>query len=269
MGGTGAEDEKTQAVARELLNQHEAGLPYRTLTGELAPADLEEAYRVQQAFVAHLLDLRGVGITGYKIALTSQAMQEFCGVDHPLFGALLDDRVIQSPAEISRAAFQRLGVEFELALRLGRSVPPSETLYDATSIAPFVDAVIPAFELIDDRNAIYENFDALSLAADNAWGAAVVLGEPVTDWQGLNLEATPTVLETDGEIEHAMTGAALGNPLNALAWAANTLGQHFRPLSAGMIVMTGSTMKTRFPEAGSSFRYEIDGVGAVAMTIVP
>jgi len=269
MTGTVGNIGKERAVARHLLAEHAAGMPYRSLSGELALADMAEAYRAQEAFIEERCLASGAGICGYKIALTSKAMQDFVGVGHPLLGAIFDDTIHRAPAEISLSAFQRVGIEFELALRLGQDVPQSSEPYDAGTVAPFVDAVIPAFELIEDRNAVYENFDALTLVADNAWSAGVVLGEPVADWRGLDLAATPARLEANGEVETATTGAALGNPLDALAWAANELGAQGRPLPAGMIVMTGSTMKTRFPAAGETFHYRIEGVGAVRLSILP
>lgn len=277
MSGNGGKMDKEQAVARHFLEEHAAGAPYRTLEGALALNDIEEAYRAQQVFVDLSLKARGAAIAGYKIALTSAAMQAFVGVDHPLLGAILDDTIRTAPgqtapgqtalAEISLSKFQRVGIEFELALRLGRPVPSGS--YDAETIAPFVDAVIPAFELIEDRNAIYENFDVKSLVADNAWSGGVVLGEPVTDWRGFDLTSTPTRLESGGEVEAATTGAALGNPLTALAWAANELSAQGRPLDAGMIVMTGSTLKTRFPGPGEHFLYEVEGIGSVQMSTIP
>lgn len=259
--------EKERAVARHLLEQHAGRKPYVVLSGKLGLSGIAEAYRAQEAFISMQQERTGSGIAGYKIALTSAAMQAFVGVDHPLLGAIFDDTVLQSPAEVSLDGFQHVGIEFELALRLGKPVPPGS--YDADSIAPFVDAVIPAFELIEDRNAVYEDFDVRTLVADNAWSGGVVLGTPETDWRDLDLSATPTRLEFGGEIEKAVTGAALGNPLIALAWAANLLSAQNRSLEAGMIVMTGSTLKTRFPVAGDSFLYDVEGVGAVQMSVVP
>ncbi|MEO9902371.1 MULTISPECIES: fumarylacetoacetate hydrolase family protein [Alphaproteobacteria] len=267
MAEAGRNLEKERAVARHLLEEHAGRLRYETLSGELALSDIAEAYRAQEAFVSMYQERSGASIAGYKIALTSAAMQAFVGVDHPLLGAIFDQTVVPSPAEISLAEFQHVGIEFELALRLGRTVPAGT--YDADSIAPFVDAVFPAFELIEDRNAVYENFDAKTLVADNAWSGGVVLGAPIMDWRGFDLTATPTRLDANGEIESAVTGAALGNPLTALAWAANELSTQGRALEAGMIVMTGSTLKTRFPGLGEQFLYEVEGIGSVQMSTVP
>jgi 2-keto-4-pentenoate hydratase len=34
-----------------------------------------------------------------------------------------------------------------------------------------------------------------------------------------------------------------------------------------MIVMTGSTLATRFPKAGEQYRYEIEGLGSVSTAL--
>jgi hypothetical protein len=83
---TGGTIEKERTIARHLLAEHASRTPYHTLTGELALADMAEAYRAQEAFIAQRREASGAGIAGYKIALTSKAMQDFVGVGHPLLG---------------------------------------------------------------------------------------------------------------------------------------------------------------------------------------
>lgn len=262
-------DDKTTRIAKHLLAEHRDGKPYRTLQGPLAPADLDEAYAAQRAFIRLAQEAGRGPLAGYKVALTSAAMQAFCGVDHPLVGGIFAGTVKSSPATISLADYQRVGVEFELALKLGRAMPADDRPYDAATAAAHVEAIVPAFELVEDRNAIYENFDARSLVADNAWCAGIVLGRPLADWRRLDLAGVPVTLLYNGEEERSATGATLGNPLNALAFAANLLAGQGRPLEAGMIVMTGSTLKTRFPVAGDDFRYTVDGVGEVVLSVRP
>ena len=65
-------------------------------------------------------------IVGYKIALTSKAMQQMCGVDQPLAGAIFSSVVQQSPAQISLADFQHVGVEFEVAVKLSADLPAGD-----------------------------------------------------------------------------------------------------------------------------------------------
>jgi len=46
---------------------------------------------------------------------------------------------------------------------------------------------MPAFEIIDDRNADYKTLDAASILMDRCWCAGIVLGAAVTDWSSLDL----------------------------------------------------------------------------------
>ncbi len=78
-------------------------------------------------------------------------MQNMYGLDAPVYGRILADTVKSDNAVIDPGDYARRGVEFEIAVRLGRGlnrVPPS-----VAALADFVDAVCPAPELIDDLNA--------------------------------------------------------------------------------------------------------------------
>lgn len=105
------------------------------------------------------------------------------------------------------------------------------------------------------------------MAADNAWSGGIVLGETTGDWRSLDLVTTPVRLEYNDEVEEAVTGAAMGNPLTALAWVANLLAEQGRPLRAGQWVMTGSTVKTRYPKAGDRAVYTVEGLGSVEVEV--
>ena len=127
---------------------------------------------------------------------------------------------------------------------------------------------MPAFELIDDRHADYDDIDALSILVDNSWCGGVVLGPRRTDWRALDLASTPASLGiNDTAPEPAVTGAAMGHPLTR--WSGSPISSPpGTPLEAGMIVMTGSTLATRFPDVGDRFVYEIEGLGMVRAEIV-
>ena len=111
-------------TARELLRQHGAREQCRPLPGELRPQDMDHAYATQEAFVRLRLAERGGRIAGWKVALTSQVMQQLCRVDQPLAGCILSDRVHQSGIAQRAADWLRVGVESEIAVRLGRDLPP-------------------------------------------------------------------------------------------------------------------------------------------------
>ena len=63
-----------RAAARRLLEAHERRESFAPLPADLAPRSTEDAYAIQDCFVALLAERRGA-IAGYKIALSSKEMQ--------------------------------------------------------------------------------------------------------------------------------------------------------------------------------------------------
>ncbi len=263
------DEAKIQAAARALLAAHAACEAFAPLPAELRPRDLAAAYRIQQAFQI-LLTRSGRGpIAGHKIALTSAAMQQMVGIDRPCAGAILAETLHTSPAELSNDDFVHLGVECEIAVRLGRTLSAAAAPHDRDSVAEAVAECLPSFELVEDRNADYQALDAPSLIADNCWNAGVVLGQASGDWRSLDLAAAPAGLAVNGAVvDRGRSGDAMGHPFEAVAWLANLLSGSGTELEHGMIVMTGSVMTTKFPAAGDAFVFTVEGLGEAALTLV-
>lgn len=227
---------------------------------EWGASNLAGAYAIQAAFVERLLPIKGPRV-GYKIGLTSLRMQQMCSIDHPVAGVVLADRLAKSGAQYRLSSLVRLGIEFEICVRLGQSLPPRATPYALVDVAKAVGAVCPAFEVIDDRNSPYP-LDMLSLVADNAWNEGIVQGEYVSTWP--DLAAARGVVELNGEVIDQGHGRdVLGHPFEPLRWLANHLSSRGETLHAGEIVSTGSLVTTRFPKAGERYRFSVEGVGAV------
>ncbi len=257
---------RAERIAERLFRENVDRAPFRWLEGDDRPGDLDEAYAAQSALI-RLWETRGVGnVGGWKIALTSAAMQELCGIDQPCVGTVLAKNIFDGPKTVSAADYVRLGLEFELAVRMGADAVHGN--YDADEIMKLAAAVAPAFELIEDRGADYAGFDAMSLVADNTWNAGVVLGPEIPDWRAVDWKTQPVTLDYNGKVERAVTGDAMGDPFQALAVVANNLHGRGERLKAGDIVITGSTLKTRFAEVGDRARYAIGELGAVELNVV-
>jgi 2-keto-4-pentenoate hydratase len=135
-------------------------------------------------------------------------------------------------------------------------------------VAGRVAACVPAFELVEDGNADYKTLDAFTLVAQNTWNGGVVLGTPAADWRGVDLERAVTrCWINDRPGGEGKTGDALGHPFEAVAWLANLLNRRGRTLDGGMVVMTGSSITTKFPAPGDRIRFAIDGLGEVALEV--
>ena len=255
-----------EAAAAFLLAAHRAGRHFERLPADIAPRSENEAYRVQEALIAGL----SLPVAGWKVALTSAAMRRVVpGIDQPCAGAIFAERVHHAPARLPRAALMRIGIECEAMVRLADDLPDTGLPWTRESVAGHVGAVAAAFELIDDRNADYNNMDAFELIADNAWNGGVVVGPEVSDWRARDLAGARGSLEIDGRfVGEGRGGDAMGHPFEPLAWLANNAITRGRPLRAGEVVMTGSIIPTQFLETGSRAVYIHEALGQVALEIV-
>ncbi|PYN35081.1 MAG: hydratase [Candidatus Rokuibacteriota bacterium] len=258
--------ETIEAAARAAFKTYTTRTRYRPLDAALRAAPLEDAYRIQDALHRVMAEAGRGEIAGWKIALTSRAMQQMTGVDQPAAGAIFSKVVHASPARVDVAAYHHLGVEFEVAVRVADDLPASGGPWTRASVAGKVAACIPAFELVEDGDADYKTLDAFTLVAQNTWNGGVVLGPAVTEWRGVDLERAVTrCWVNDQPAGQGKTGDALGHPFEAVAWLANLLNGRGRRLERGMIVMTGSSITTKFPAPGDRVRFAVDGLGEVAL----
>ncbi len=232
------------------------------LPAELIPADLDEAYAIRAEFEEIERPRRGA-VAGYKIGLTTPIMQKLCGVDEPCYGAIFAGEVHHRRAELAVRDYCRLGVETEIAVRLGEDLPQGG---DRDRVAGAVESCMAAIELLEDLSHDYKRLSAAAMVAGNVWNAGVVLGAPVTDWRRLDLAAVTARLTISGrEIGSGRGGDVMGNPLNALAWLADKLAAAGTPLRRGMIVMTGSMVPIQFPAAGDRAVVEVAGLGTAEL----
>jgi 2-keto-4-pentenoate hydratase len=259
------EDTKAQLAAETLLVEHQANTRFRTLGPPNAPATIADAYDIQDKYVALLRSKHGDPV-GYKVGLTSAAMQTFCKIDHPIAGVVLASRVHESGASVRRGHFGRLGLEFEIAVRIKSGVPVTAEPWTADSLAPHIDGVCAAIELVDDRSADYTSLDVRSLVADNSWNAGIVLSDFSAEWPDLP-GAQGRATKDGTSIGEGFGRDILGHPFNSAAWLATQLNSRGRSLKAGEIVMTGSVMKTVFPEEAADYRFELADIGVVEVRV--
>ncbi len=250
------------------MDEHRSGVRFRPFAATFGIAGVDDAYAVQREYVRLQMQSRNVGAAGHKIGLTTKRMQEMCGIDSPIAGVILKDRVHRSDASFSASSYGRAGLEFEIAVRLGRDLVPAGHVLGLEEVAEAVDAVCPAIEIIDDRHADYRNLEVLSVIADNAWNAGIVLGDFVRSWP--DLASIEGIVSVDGQITDRGSGRdVLGHPFHPVAWLAGHLARGKTPLRAGDIVMTGNLVTTKFPERAGVHRFELVGLGSVELSIQP
>jgi 2-keto-4-pentenoate hydratase len=258
---------RIQRAAEELYRAHEARERFSPLPEELAPKNAEDAYAIQDEFVS-LRALKLGAIAGYKIALSSAEMRRFVGVEEPQAGVILESTLHRTPARVRASDYVHLIVEFEIAVQMAVDLPVADAPYSRERIAGAVSAVMPALELADDRNADYTQLakHPHELIADNAWNEGAVLGEPITDWDLLDLAALRGVGTINGKaVGEGISAAAMGHPFDAVAWVANHLAAHGRGLVFRDVVITGSIITTKTVKAGDVVRFSVEKLGEVEL----
>ena len=251
-------------IAENRLN----GTKLDYLDEAIRPADLHDAYAVQERH-NEILAERGLGkLVGYKVGCTTPVMQEYMNIHEPSFGEVFDSTVHQNHAELHHADFVNPGVETEIAVMLAADIPMSGAPYTRESVRDAVGAVMISIELVDARYRDYRDLDTPTMAADNFFNAAVVLGEPVTDWHGFDLvNAEATVNLNDAPLGTGLGSLIMGHPLEALSWLANRLAERDRFLKAGEFVTLGSVIPTHWVSKGDRIDHTIPGLGSISITL--
>ena len=249
------------AAARYIAEAHAQRQPYQNMPEAIAPKTVADAYAAQEALRPIWEPIYGP-VAGLKIATTTKVMQQLMGIDHPCGGMIYSKRIHTSPAFIRHADYMHVVVECELAVRVKSTLSRKSEPWTAADVRREIAEVMPAFELIEDRNANYKETRALTLIADNAWNAGIVLGQPVSVSPDRNLNGLQARLETTKSGEKA---GVTDDPMGALAWVANLGIERGRPLVAGQVVITGSVVQTLPIAFGERFKLEIEGLGSIEL----
>src|ERR1700761_6427431 len=130
--------DKAIQAAELLMREHAEGVRFHPFASEFGIDCPSAAYLVQREYVRLQREGRRVSASGYKVGLPSARMQAMCNIDSPIAGVVLQDRVKASDAVLARSDHGRLGVEFEIAVQLGRDIGGAATV---SEVAAAVEAV--------------------------------------------------------------------------------------------------------------------------------
>lgn len=202
---------------------------------------------------------------GWKIAATSKAGQAHIGVDGPLAGRILAERVLTDGATSSLAGNGMRVAELEFAFRMGRDLPPRDEPYGQPEVLDAVASLHPAIEIPDSRFVDFVAAGGVQLVADNACAHEFVLGESTgAAWRDIDLAAFKPVARMPGRDDQTGLGAnVLGDPRIALTWLVNELSGLGVTLKAGEVVTTGTCVVPIAIAPGDSIEADFGVLGQV------
>ncbi|MET8421615.1 2-keto-4-pentenoate hydratase [Streptomyces sp. NPDC005134] len=254
-----------QAKAKDLYEARRTRTPIAAFTDTEPDLTMADGYAIQRELVPMLLD-DGDQIVGYKVGLTSRAMQRLIGVDSPDFGPVLASTRYDDGEAVALDRFIAPKMEAEISFVMAdRLAGPGVTREQACRA---VAGAVASIEIVDSR-IIDWRVKLADTVADIASNGAFVVADEVVPIEGIDTRLIGMVLSRNGEvIETGAGAAALGDPVEVVAWLANVLGERGIALEPGHLVMTGALHAAVPMAAGDTFTAEFDRLGSVEARVV-
>jgi 2-keto-4-pentenoate hydratase len=245
---------------------HESGTRCERLPEDFAPPTREAAYAVQAC-----VETRSAKpLAAWKIAATSLAGQKHIGVDGPLAGRYIAERIVPSGGSIPFGNNHMQVAEVEFAFRLGADLPPRQAPYTEDEVMQAVASLHPAIEIPDSRYERFETVGAPQLISDNACAHWLVIGEAAHEsWRALDLAAFRPMGRIEGKGEWQGLGAnVLGSPLTAMTWLVNELSRLGITARKGQTVSTGTCLTPMKIAPGDHVIGDFGNLGRVEVRLV-
>ena len=259
----------TMACGAALFQAEAARTQIRMMTADHPGMDMDDAYAIQAAFVQHKLDAGG-RINGWKIGLTSKAMQYALGINIPDSGILFENMFFDHAGIVPDDRFIEPRIEAEIAFIMKTALAGPDVTRDDVIAA--TEAVAPALEILDTR--IYRadpdsgaTRTVLDTISDNAANAGVVMGDMRHAVDAFDLRHVGAILRRNDEVEETGLGAGvLDDPALSMAWLVHRLASYGDGLRAGDVVLSGSFIRPVEARHGDSFLADYGPFGSVAIT---
>lgn len=260
-------DTEIADAARRLFEAEQTRKQIRLLSLDFPGATMDDAYRVQGELVRLKIESGRVP-KGFKIGLTSKAMQYALDINIPDSGVLLDDMFFADSATIPADRFIAPRVEAEIAFIMKAPLKgPGVTVFDVLNATDFIT---PSLEILDTRiervNAETRKtrtiFDTIS---DNAANGGIVMGGRPVRPDTVDMRWMGAIVSRNGEVEETGLGAGvLNQPAAGIAWLANRLSLYGASISAGDVVLSGSFIRPVEARHGDTILADFGPFGTVS-----
>lgn len=247
--------DQIEAAGNSLYQAEQSRTQRGLLSAEYPLATMDDAYAIQKAFVARK-HAAGRHTIGWKIGLTSRAMQQQLNIETPDSGVLLDDMAFETGAIIPANRFIAPRIEAEIAFVMKAPLQGNVT---RDQVLAATDCVTPALEILDTRILRTENGKTRTIIdtiSDNAANAGIVTG-PTRHSPSLDLRWVGAIVSRDGVVEETGLGAGvLNDPVTGIVWLAARMGQYGQRIEPGQIILSGSFIRAM--ECPTGCRIEAD-----------
>lgn len=196
-------------------------------------------------------------VAGWKVGARTPTAEPNCA-------PLLANTLRKSPAGFDGKAMHMIGVEVEISFHIvadiaARTAPVGRD----EALAAVGDAFI-GMEVVDTRIADFQQADPEWLLADNQMNDALVIGDSVKNWKGLDWANLRVKLIIDGKtLVDQKGGLGAVDPVRPLCWVIDHAVRQRGGIRTGQAITTGSWTGLRYFPPGTKARGEFVGLGVV------
>jgi 2-oxo-hept-3-ene-1,7-dioate hydratase len=257
-----------RAAAQALLEAERTRRQIGLLSLAYPDMTLDDAYAVQAEFVG-LKRSTGRLPIGWKIGLTSRAMQEQLKISTPDSGVLLDDMLFADETTVPKNLFIQPRVEAEIAFLIANDLSGATTT--RAQVLAATGHVAPALEILDTRilrsdPATGRTRIITDTVSDNAANAGIVLGMQRHTVDATDLRWVGAIVKRNDVVEETGLGAGvLDDPVTGILWLVQRLARYDLGLKAGDIVLSGSFVRAIEAPPGSRFQADFGTFGHVSI----
>lgn len=260
--------DEIQAAAESLDQAERTRVQTGLLSLKHPQMTMDDSYAVQSAWVKKKI-AAGRKPIGWKIGLTSKAMQYALNINIPDSGVLFDDMVFEDGATVPADRFIQPRIEAEIAFVMKAPLKgPNVSIFDVLNAT---DYVTPALEILDtrilrvdpDTKKARTIVDTIS---DNAANAGIVTGGRAVRPDQIDMRWMGAIVSRNAEVEETGLGAGvLNQPARGIAWLANRLSQYDDGIEAGQIVLAGSFIRPIEARHGDTINADFGPYGSVSL----
>ena len=259
---------ETAQAAAQLFEAERTRTQIPLLSVKYPELSMDDAYAIQDELI-RLKCQSGRKITGWKIGLTSKAMQSALNIDIPDSGVLLDDMHFENGGQVPAGYFIEPRIEAEIAFVLKDAVKGEDVSEE--DVIKAVDYVAPAIEILDTRILRKDPQTGITrkitdTISDNAANAGIVMGEERHALEAFDLRWVGAIVSKNGEVEETGLGAGvLGDPIRGIVWLCRRLSQYGQSLEPGLPILSGSFVRPVECPSGSRISADFEDFGSVAV----
>ncbi len=253
-------------AADDLLTAERTGQQIGLLSLRHPEITMDDAYEVQNAIYRAKL-AEGRKVIGWKIGLTSKAMQYALNIDIPDSGILFDDMRFETGSTVPAGRFIQPRIEAEIAFVMKAPLGGAEVT--RADVLAATEYVAPSLEILDTRilrtdpetGQPRKIFDTIS---DNAANAGIVLGVEHHAVDAQDLRWVGALTFRNGEIEETGLGAGvLNDPVDSVVWLARRMAQYGQSIEPGQVILSGSFIRPVECPAGTQIHADFGSFGSV------